>query len=169
MRVRMLAAVALAALVTTGATGCGDGSGQDGDSGQDPTMDPTSAAVEWAECMREHGVGIPDPKDDGEGDVVINPGAGPGAGADPEAFKEAQDACKEYAEQMGGTGDGTLTEEDEQRMLDFAECMREHGVDMPDPDLDGGDGQQGLTLPDPDDPGYQEATEACRDFVPEGL
>ena len=53
--------------------------------------------------------------------------------------------------------------------LAFAQCMRDHGVDMPDPQFGGGPGGGGMTIaiggPDSDiDPGsaeFQAAQEAC--------
>jgi hypothetical protein len=59
----------------------------------------------------------------------------------------------------------------EDRMVRFAECMREHGIDMPDPDFsDAPGGRRGFVQRigegfDPDDPDFKEADEACREEV----
>ena len=54
-------------------------------------------------------------------------------------------------------------------MLDFARCMREHGVDMPDPTF-GEDGRAQIRIgkggPDPNDPKVREAEEACSGELP---
>ncbi|KAA1428767.1 hypothetical protein [Nocardioides antri] len=147
---------------------CGASDGGKGEPGAgDPAQDPDAAALAWAKCMRENGVDIPDPKpaDDGKGgDVGLAPGlGGPMPGVDAEAFAAAKEACAEHAEGMGGVDGGGFTEEDKQRMVDFARCMREHGVDMPDPDFDGGDGEMGVEI-DPNDSDFEAAQEACREF-----
>jgi hypothetical protein len=67
------------------------------------------------------------------------------------------------------------------RMVEFAGCMREHGIDMPDPQADGGIMIQrndngtvtnGDNQIDPSSPEFQAAEEACRpilgDFGPDG-
>ena len=70
--------------------------------------------------------------------------------------------------------------------LAFAECMREHGIDMPDPHVDGSrvmvrgnassDASEGAEGPqtrsdffgaDPSSPEFQEAEEACRPILGE--
>jgi hypothetical protein len=62
------------------------------------------------------------------------------------------------------TTTGTTSEADaQQAMLDFAQCMREHGIDMPDPQFDenGGILQKGPNI-DPDRAKFKKAEEACR-------
>ena len=85
------------------------------------------AALEFARCMRSHGVAsFPDP----------NPGHGfqfP-ANLDPEspAFKSAQQACKRYLPDKGGPR--ATSAKDRAAALTLARCMRTHGVpQFPDP------------------------------------
>jgi len=55
-----------------------------------------------------------------------------------------------------------------EQMIRFAGCMREHGIDMPDPE--GEDGAMGMTMALPaggDTTKADEAYEACRQFQPE--
>ena len=74
-------------------------------------------------------------------------------------------ACGSSA--SGGEGQAS----NEEAQLEFAECMREHGVDMPDPQFDGKGkvamkiGKGGL---DPNSPAFEEASESCRKEVPGG-
>ena len=159
----------LLTFVAMSATACG--AGESGDGGRDhgdQTKYPQSAALAWAKCMRENGVDIPDPKpqDDGDGgNVGLAPGlGGPMPGTDAETFEAAKKACAEHAEDMGGLGADGFTEEDKQQMVDFARCMREHGVDMPDPDFDGSDGDMGVEI-NPNDPKFEAAHEACQDLA----
>src|SRR5688572_208984 len=148
------------------------------------SVDPEQAIFDFAECMREHGIDMPDPEivrgGPGEGGErgFIGRGADEGPAArqfDPnsEEFQAAEEACREHLEGFGaGPGDGPeLSEEQQQAFLDFAECMREHGIDMPDPQFDGG----GVTIGPPDegegpafDPGSEEfqlAEEACSEHL----
>jgi hypothetical protein len=115
--------------------------------------------------MREHGIDIPDPSTDGRIRV------GPGEGIDPESdeFQAAQDACGDI---LGPPPE--LSEADQAVMqdalLEFARCMREHGIDMPDPTFDGGCGGFAFGLPEgvsPDDPAFQDAQEACQPIMDE--
>ncbi|WP_162606014.1 hypothetical protein [Jiangella aurantiaca] len=51
--------------------------------------------------------------------------------------------------------------------LAFTECMRDHGIDMADPDPTTGRPQVGDGV-DSDSPAYQEAMDACADLLPGG-
>jgi hypothetical protein len=60
--------------------------------------------------------------------------------------------------------------ENRKAMLDFARCMRENGIDMPDPTFDENGGAQmriGKGL-NPESAKFQKAQEACRDEQPMG-
>ena len=61
----------------------------------------------------------------------------------------------------------------QETMLEFAACMREHGVDMPDPDLSGGGGRMlfraGADGVDPQSPTFQKAQEACQEILEEAF
>jgi hypothetical protein len=114
--------------------------------------------------MREHGVDMPDPEVDEQGRirVRIGGGGGPGSGArpDPKKLESAQKACGGLM--GGGDDDRKLDPADRDAMVAFARCMREHGIDMPDPTGEGlmlrRDGKDG---PDPESEKFQEAEQAC--------
>ena len=98
------------------------------------------AMLDFARCMREHGVDMPDPTFNGNGGVAIT-GSGKAGGPGPgdATFEAAQKACQpimDAAEQNAPKP----TPEEEAKMRDqalaFAQCMREHGVDVPDPTFD---------------------------------
>ena len=61
----------------------------------------------------------------------------------------------------------------QETMLEFAECMREHGVDMPDPDFSGGGGVFRAGGPgsgiDPGSDTFQKAQEACQDILEDAM
>jgi hypothetical protein len=125
--------------------------------------DPQQAALDFARCMREHGIDMPDPEVDDRGRIKVRIGAG-GSGdrPDPKKLEAAQQACGSLM--GGGDGDRQLDPAERDAMVDFARCMREHGIDMPDPTGDGlvlrrdGDGDGG---PDPESEEFQEAERAC--------
>ncbi|MFI9386690.1 hypothetical protein [Kutzneria sp. NPDC052558] len=75
----------------------------------------------YAKCMRDHGYDMADPS----GDEVagINPN-------DPK-FAPAEQACKSV--EPTGSGPGPDDPQVRDQMLKYAKCMRDHGVDMPDP------------------------------------
>src|SRR5919197_272475 len=72
--------------------------------------------------------------------------------------------------QSGTNGTSTASKDPQEAMLAFAKCMREHGIDMPDPQFgaggivtqQGSSGDQGF---DPDDPRFQAAQNACQPIV----
>ena len=127
--------------------GCGNGgsasNGSDGTAKAAPSFE--DAMVDYAACMRDHGVDMPDPvqSDSGSGGgpmtFAIPLGAsGPGSGPDP-AMEEATTACNSILE-AAQQNMPKPSAEDEAKMRDqalkFAQCMRDHGVDMPDPTFD---------------------------------
>jgi hypothetical protein len=136
---RPLAALALAALAalisacgsgaaatsTTGTTGSIGGGG-------DPPTPTAQKSVKFAECMRSNGVSqFPDPGPSGKLtiDAIAN-----GSSVDPStpAFKQAISACK-HLEPAGFMG-STRSSQQQQAGLEFAQCIRAHGVkDFPDP------------------------------------
>ncbi len=129
--------------------------------------DPEDALLAYARCMREHGVDVPDPQTDGSGRAefrLVRP-----RGSE-ERFQEAQEACGEHLENVRPRNLEPEQEQDvRDAMLAFAKCMREHGVEMPDPEF--GEGGRGTVRMrgnvNPDDPKFREAEEACRDLRPQ--
>ncbi len=160
----------LVALTVSLAAGCGSASkgpgvatagakGAKASATPSASEDPEERQRKFVQCMREHGVDMPDPDPNG-GPVRITASAGP-------ANDDAMKACEKYLP-AGKLAD--LNPEQLEKLRQFAQCMREHGIDVPDPDLNGG----GLTIkkgdgPDkfkPDDPAFRAAEEACKDKLP---
>jgi hypothetical protein len=136
------------------------GSGDDGSSGAGE-QDRQEAELEYAKCMREHGVDFPDPVN---GRFEFRGGPG-----DQEKMEEAQEACRDILEAVAPPPmDEEQQAELREAALLFARCMREHGIDMPDPEFqeDGGMLQQ---MPEgaEDDPKLEEALEACQPILDE--
>ena len=154
-----VASVGGAGGATTTTTAAGDAS----------KADVQEAMLDFAKCMREHGVDMPDPQfsDDGAGGGFTVQ-EGPAGEADRAEMDEARKACQSIMDKIESSlppPDPARVEEAKQQMLAFAECMREHGIDMPDPQIDTDGGgirvQAGGPGMDPDSPGFMEANEAC--------
>ncbi|MBO2445770.1 hypothetical protein J4573_01580 [Actinomadura barringtoniae] len=171
-RLRMTAAacgMAAVALLGAACNGSGSGSG-DGDkkgsgssnaaSGNGSSMDQ---GLKLAKCMREHGVNMPDPKA-GEDSHSISIG---GDGSSPEKIQKAMDACRK----VPGTGLSSqkeLTQAQKDKMIKFAQCMRQNGVNMPDPKFSSGGGAApAMRLPDagPEKDKFDKANKACAAYA----
>jgi hypothetical protein len=159
---RPLLTCTAAALAALALAACG-GSGQDDGAGRAGTDRAQDGALAFARCMREHGIDMPDPQVDG-GRVRFRAGGGDGPRPDDPEFRKAQEACSEHLRR----GMSELPPERRAELRDagvrYAACMREHGIDMPDPGPDGGfriHRRPGESGPDLDSPRFEAANEAC--------
>jgi hypothetical protein len=153
-----------------GVASLGDGTTDDstGDGESQDDLSPEEqeeALLDWAQCMRDEGVDIPDPQVTEDGGVIIGGGAeapdgddeGTDGDAPPALDREAMEAAMETCGEPPG-GPSELSEEElaerQDQALEFAQCMRDEGIeDFPDPDLSeqGPGGPQTRTDgPDPD-------------------
>lgn len=116
------------------------------------------AMVKFAQCMRQHGVNMPDPKPaaGGGGGRAIQ--AIPGGNANDPAAAQKMQAADEACQKFLPNG-GKPTAQDTQRQLKFAQCMRQHGVDIPDPTPNGGGGSS-ISINE-SDPKTKAALSAC--------
>jgi hypothetical protein len=141
---------------------CGDDDDSTTASAEESRAEIREATLEYAECMREHGVDVPDPKP-GEGGGLLLEQRGP----DTAATRAAEEECRKYLEEVEPP---EFSDEKEQefrdRALEFARCMRGEGLDFPDPTF-GEDGRVTMRAPageDPrQDPRFDEAFEKCGD------
>jgi hypothetical protein len=124
----------------------------------------------FAKCMREHG-------------VEAKPSSGPGhqslgirvsgkAGAGRQTLEIAQRACKQYQPQPKKVN---LSPQEkvaqEEAVLKFAKCMREHGVKVHASASDGRvqlqvGGPGASSGPNPESPSFQAAQKACQSLLP---
>ena len=138
-------------------------------SGNTTEADTQQAMLDFAACMREHGVDMPDPQFNGDGGGTFTAGAaGSDTAIDKAKLDEAQKACQSFLDKVKSNAppmDPAKIEEEKQKLLAFAQCMRDHGIDFPDPQIntDGGGLQVQLGGPgmDPNSPGFKEANDAC--------
>lgn len=151
-RTTLLAALSVA-LMLGAASACGGGGGDDSDvatlseedsGSEEAAADDTATDEEilgWVECMRDEGIDIADPTRDSSGNLVLGGGdsslaGGQSVGGDPDDIDAAHEVCG----QQPRLGPTDISEEEEQQTkdaaLDFAQCMRDEGVeDFPDPDF----------------------------------
>jgi hypothetical protein len=124
-----------------------------------PSSDEEQAQA-FVDCMREQGIDMPDPNPNGEGGLLNLEELD----VTREELQPALDACREHLP-FGGEGGEPLDQETLDQMTEFAQCMRDNGIDMPDPDPNGGFiADEGLPF-DPEDPEVQAALEACQDLL----
>ena len=165
--------LALASLAAGGVlAGCG-GHGGGGGASSSPTPDAYQQALKFSQCMRAHGVNFPDPQsvNGGQGVTVrVTPGAGDAQlNPDSTQFQHARNACKQYLPN-GGQLSPEQQAQQQQNALKYAQCMRAHGVDVPDPQpgsgglvIRGGSGNGAKV--NPDDPKFQAAQQACQSLL----
>lgn len=117
------------------------------DDGQVPS-DPHQKLLAFTKCMRDNGIDLPDPDPDATGMAL--PAVKPG---DEAKASKAMAACKKFAPANIANPDDPAVKA---KRAEFAKCMRDHGVDMPDPGAGGS-----LSL-DGSDPQFQAAFKACQ-------
>jgi hypothetical protein len=168
--IRPLAAALLCGLALS-ACGYDDSSGEP--AAADRETANRDAMLAYAKCMRDNGVDMPDPAPGERGIRLRAP-----EGVTPEEMEAAEEECRPHLDKVEAP---ELSEEQQKEFQDaalaHARCMREHGIDIPDPTF-GANGEarirvrrgrgDGATGPDPDDPKWKAAEEACRDKLPFG-
>lgn len=148
---RLSAAILTAALALSACGGDDETSGAAA-----PAKASGDPMLAYARCMREQGVDMPDPKPDANGRFLFKQRRS----EDPQQLERANAACEGKMQGALPTTPGDQRQASEQG-LRFARCMREHGIDMPDPTAQGairirpGDGV------DPADPAFQKAEQEC--------
>ncbi|REE96868.1 hypothetical protein [Thermomonospora umbrina] len=165
---RALVALPLALTLTLTACG-GDDGGDEVASGGGPQknaggtgekLDQHAMGVKFAQCMRENGIPLEDPK----------PGEGIMLKFDQrmkrETVDKAMQACRKYNPQQNGAGGSDPKAEERSRA--FSQCMRDNGVEkFPDPKP----GQRGIMIDRNaigDDPDFDKAQQACQKMLQGG-
>jgi hypothetical protein len=164
MPIRVLVA-ALAAAASLAACG------SDTPTSSDTKEKNRQALLDYARCMRQHGIDMPDPKFDSGGGVTMSQG-GPGTAPVPKAKMDAaQKACEKYQKQIKAP---TLSPEEQAEFrkaaLANAKCMRDHGINFPDPQF-GANGEARVQIGkgsgiNPNSAKFQAAQKACMKFLP---
>lgn len=131
---------------------------------EDPGAQPGSPTVtavtqadrelEHRQCLREHGIEVaePEPGQDPRGLTIEGD-------PDSEEFREALQECQQDGGGAAAEGD---PQERRDQALAYARCMRENGVDMPDPAGDSALEEARLIDPAQLD-AFEKADAACSD------
>jgi hypothetical protein len=122
-----------------------------------------SHQVAFASCMRSNGViNYPDPNSSGG----IAKESAQQLGVSGSTLQSAQNACKHLLPNGGNGPNQAEIQHVKELGLRFAQCMRSHGVALPDPDGSG-------RIPDPasigidqGSPQFQAANQACGKYRP---
>jgi hypothetical protein len=127
------------------------------------------ARLSLAKCLRAHGLNVPDP----------SPNGGPAAGGDGRfqeirsspKFQTAIKACQKQLGQAFGFANLTPAQraQFQQAAVKFAQCMRAHNVDIPDPTSNGVGGFglfRDITPTERNSPAFQTAFTACQSNLP---
>jgi hypothetical protein len=133
------------ATVDDGAETAADSDSGSGD-GEGPTPEEMQdAMLEYAACMRDHGIDMPDPEFTEEGGgISVRQEAGDGSGGPgDEDFDAANEECGEIMEEVRAQMpdmDPEELAELQDKLLVMAQCMRDKGYDFADPEVssDGG-------------------------------
>jgi hypothetical protein len=144
LKAAVIAALVLLAAACTSSPPSGDAAGA-----------ASSGAVAYSRCMRSHGVPeFPDPASRG-GLPKVTPQQ---AGVSQARFQAAQRACAQLIQPSPARQPQVMA-----GLLNFARCMRAHGIaTWPDPATDRA-GQPVFDIPgiDPDSPRVSDAADAC--------
>lgn len=155
-----LLAASLAACTSQTPTPDAAPSDQGGQTGQSAETDARQWGLDYAACMREHGIDMADPDADG-GTVASRPTD------ETPARQEATTACLDklgpspVGSGSSGSSGGPEAGEMREELLDLAACLREQGYDIEDPEPGSGLGMPADIT--------EEALQACDMDVTSGV
>jgi len=138
-------------------TACSGGGAQ----GTPQTGSPSSKTqsdvlLQYAQCMRDNGVQIPDPKPNDPSSLYV------GVDKNSPAFQSANKVCGSILQGVvedRKNNNGKDAQQQQDKLLALAQCLREHGVDVPDP-VAGAEKPFGDSL-DRTNPAVAKAIQAC--------
>jgi len=127
-----------------------------------------TARLNYAKCMRAHGVNVPDPS--ANGGPPAGGAGGIGALRSSPNFASANQACSSYLRKAFGAGGANpaAATQFRQDLVKFAECMRSHSIDIPDPTSSGGGFGifRTITSAERNSPAFKSAIQACSSTLP---
>lgn len=163
---------AVAALLAVALGACGSSSSSSGTPAAATSGSASGARYQarlsLAKCFRAHGINVPDPA----------PGGGPGGGTlralqnyPRSQMQSALQACQQYVRKAFAFANLSPAQiaQFRQQFVKFAECMRSHGINIPDPSPNalGGFGfRQSLGNVDRSSPACQSTLKACQSLRP---
>src|SRR5262245_10746363 len=171
--VLVVAVLAVVALLVTGCGSDGDSpsvatasnSSDQPSSTTTTTADQEQQALQFTKCMRENGVDMADPTVDTDGNLRWQPPDM--SGSSQEELQKARDACQQYLQGLQQDFMGEDQTEFRDSLLKYAQCMRDNGYDLPDPNFSnqGSGGPFGDAI-DEDDRAYEKADAVCGTYLP---
>jgi hypothetical protein len=137
--------------------------------GADPLIEAEEAMLAFTQCLRDQGIDIGDATVGADGSLQLPPieftieSDGTEAGEpDFSAFEEMMAPCEELLDGVGGIGSSTDASGFVDALVEYTQCMRDNGVDMPDPDFSGNGGIIDLGARGMDEDGFEAADAICR-------
>jgi len=134
--------------------------------------------LKFAQCMRSNGVNVPDPTFDANGRPQFQQGSGQQLNRNDPAFRAAFDKCRTVLQSALPQFSQSDRQAFQNAALKYAQCMRQHGINIPDPNFNSGGGGFGFGGGgagggggggggpfgniNRNDPKFQAANEACR-------
>ncbi|MET7337432.1 hypothetical protein [Nonomuraea sp. NPDC005650] len=112
------------------------------------SVDPDDVLLKVAQCLRQNGIDVPDPGSPEDKTWKYT--------GDQATLQKALKACEKYTSQIPNPFNDPKARD---QIIQYARCMREQGIDMPDP-------PQVNPKLDPNDPKLQKAAESCAKLLP---
>jgi hypothetical protein len=135
----------------------------------DPLVEAEEAMLAFTQCLRDQGIDIGDATVGADGSLQLPPieftiesDGSEGDEPDFSAFEEKMAPCEGLLDGVGGIGSSTDASGFEDALVEYTQCMRDNGVDMPDPDFSGNGGIIDLGADGMDEDGFEAADAVCR-------
>ncbi|MEA2161124.1 MAG: hypothetical protein QOD66_3504 [Solirubrobacteraceae bacterium] len=176
-RARRLLLLSFAALTLgAGLSACGSSSSTASAGTAATSSSRTQARLNLAKCFRAHGLNVPDP---GAGGGAAGAGGGGGGGGifrslngySQSQVQAATAACRSYFAKAFPQANLSPAQraQVQQQLVKFAQCMRSHGVNIPDPTFNGTSGfgfRRAFGSVDRNSPAFVTASKACASVRP---
>jgi len=169
---RRVCACVIALALSVGVAACGSSSSSSSTNAAASTSGQTyQARLNLAKCFRSHGINVPDPSASG------GPAGGGGGifrslqGYSQAQLNAARQACQQYVSKAFPRVNLTPAQRAQlqQQLVKFAQCMRSHGINVPDPTFNSGGGfgfRRAFRSIDRNSPAFQAASTACSSLRP---
>jgi hypothetical protein len=130
------------------------------------------AFLKFAQCMRDHGIDMPDPTTDSNGNLQMSRPTNVKFDnqADRKKLRTASEACRSNLKGVVQQFTPQQRAQLQDNLVKLAQCMRSNGVDMPDPNFSdnpgtGGGRREFFGGINRNDPKVKQALQTCRTKV----
>jgi hypothetical protein len=178
LRMAVLAVAVMAAGVAV--AGCGGSSGTSSSTAASSNAARETAFLNYAQCMRQHGVAVSDPTVGANGIVRLPRPTQFQNGQTPTSaqlaqVQQARSACQSTLKGITFGFNPSSNPQFQAALLKYAQCMRSNGFNMPDPNFNSTLGTGTSSTPgssrgpfggiNRNDPTFQKANTACRSIL----